>query len=104
MAVILGIIQLDVDTPFNCQVRAVSRELDCLVMTNYLKLNLTFGLVNTVLDRFLSSKGILIANYCDLSPSLLDFQLLSVGLRITIIDASRVRPVLHSLIGFVFWK
>ena len=52
----------------------------------------------------MDSTGILIANYCALSLSLLDFQLLGAGLCITIVDASRVRPVLHPLMRFVFWK
>jgi hypothetical protein len=105
MAVILGIIELNVSSPINCQVRAVPMNWTASVMTNDLKLWIIFELVSILIDAS-SIKGILIADYCTRAPSvfLLDFQLFCGGLCITIVDASRVRPVLHSLIRFFFWK
>jgi hypothetical protein len=64
MAVILDIVELEFNVPINCQVRAVSRESDCLMMTDDLKLGITFELVSTLLGRFPSYKGFLIADYC----------------------------------------
>jgi hypothetical protein len=64
MAVILDIVELEFNVSINCQVRAVSRESDSLMMTDDLKLGITFELVSTLLDRFPSYEGFLIADYC----------------------------------------
>jgi hypothetical protein len=74
------------------------------LISDDLKLGIIFELVSTLLEGFLSSEGILIADYCALSHFLLDFQLLDVGLRITIVDALCVRRILHSLTKFVFGR
>jgi hypothetical protein len=73
-------------------------------MTDDFKLLTVFELVSILSDTLPPFKRIIIADYHSLTLFLLDFQLFCGGLRITIVGASRVCPVLHSFIRFVFWK